>query len=71
MMGDKLRLMFWDLPTDGCEWTVEVHPSGVVALRCYEPITKTRGRLAFDEDADIEFIKSVMHRVGFSIKQGE
>ncbi len=71
MMGDKLRLLFWELPKDGLEWSIEVHPTGVVAVRCFDPVTNIRGRFNFDEDTDIDFIQSVMYRIGFSIKQGE
>lgn len=72
MMGNKIDLiMSWKVPEDKNEWNLEVHPNGVVSVRFYDPITKIIGTMNFPEDADIEFVKGILGRIGFSPKQHE
>lgn len=69
MMGDKLALMFWELPEDGSDWFMEVHPNGIIGVRYFNPQTKARGKIEFNDKADLEFIKEVLRRIGFIEKE--
>lgn len=66
MIGEKMSIMFWDMPVDNNHWVIEVEGTGSVALRYYDKVTKISGRLEFTPDTDVEVIKSVLRSLGFT-----
>lgn len=62
-MKNKLLLLFWELPKGEIEWILEVHPSGIVAIRTVNQPIPTR--MEFDRESDIEIIKTVLKTLGF------
>ena len=66
MMGDKMLLLFWNVPeyTDE-KWTLTVTGKGIVRVRWVNKVTLNNGELEFSEDTDFEEIKRVLTMLGF------
>ena len=66
MMGDKMLLLFWNVPeyTDE-KWTLTVTGKGIVRVRWVNKVTFNNGELEFSEDTDFEEIKRVLTMLGF------
>ena len=67
MMGDKMLLLFWNVPeyTDE-KWTLTVTGKGIVRVRWVNKVTFNNGELEFSEDTDFEEIKRVLTMLGFT-----
>lgn len=67
MMGDKMLLLFWNVPeyTDE-KWTLTVTGKGIVRVRWVNKVTFNNGELEFSEDTDFAEIKRVLTMLGFT-----
>lgn len=63
MLGDKLKLLMGELPSE--YFTMDVTASGNVVVRYNNRHTGVRGRFDFHENSDMEFIKMVLKTLGF------
>ena len=66
MLGDKMQVMFWDMPTDGKTWTTTLEGTGEVTVRYFDKRTGVRGSIVIPADSDTLFIKKVLTLLGFS-----
>lgn len=63
MLGDKLKLLMGELPSEN--YTMDVDAAGIITIRYYDRINHVRGRFDFHENSDMEFIKMILSTLGF------